>query len=80
MSICYQRLQLLIRSVTETTGFKGAIYADPNRELYRALGMTLETLAQTPVGQERRSYLTLSPLSNALRSIWVCSLASSLVK
>ncbi|KII93005.1 hypothetical protein PLICRDRAFT_35174 [Plicaturopsis crispa FD-325 SS-3] len=59
-----------IKEYAETTGFRGEIYADPSRKLYHALGMTTETLATTPAGQPRRSYLTSSVLANALRSIW----------
>jgi len=55
----------------ETTGFHGPIFADPTRELYHALGMDIETVALTPSGQEKRSYLTLSTFANVMQSIWV---------
>ncbi|CAA7269852.1 unnamed protein product [Cyclocybe aegerita] len=56
---------------TETTKFTGAIYADPSRELYHALGMTIENLQRTPAGEERPSYLRgMSLLGGTLRSIW----------
>lgn len=57
---------------SESTGFPGPLYADPTRELYHALGMTLETLARTPKGEERKSYLVLGPLQSTVKSIWVC--------
>ncbi|KAG6879123.1 hypothetical protein C0992_005010 [Termitomyces sp. T32_za158] len=56
-----------------TTNFSGPIFADPDRSLYRALGMNIEKLAGTPSGQQRKSYITMSPLKNALQSIWVCT-------
>lgn len=59
-----------IRNVLETTTFHGPIYADPSRKLYRALGMTTESLAPAPPGTERKSYLRLSKVANALKSIW----------
>lgn len=61
----------LLRNYAENTGFQGRIYADPERALYRLFGMT-ETLAVTPAGQERKSYLAgKSRLGNALGSMWV---------
>lgn len=56
--------------------FKGEMYADPDRKLYRALGMTIETLKQTPAGEEKRSYLKQSTLTNAVSSIWVSLILS----
>ena len=53
------------------TDFRGPIYADPTRKLYRTLGMTIETFQVTPAGTERKSYLRKNRLSNALHSIWV---------
>lgn len=58
-------------SIAEITKFQGPIYADPTRQVYRALGMNLETLAQTPAGQPKRSYLTSGNITNIVRSIWV---------
>ncbi|TFY55937.1 hypothetical protein EVG20_g9131 [Dentipellis fragilis] len=60
----------LIQDYKDTTGFKGEIFADPDRTLYRALGMTTETLKGTPSGEKRRSYLKEGILKNALTSIW----------
>jgi len=68
----YSESLIRASSSLDSTGFKGAIYAEPTRELYRTLGMTLETLARTPKGEERKSYLTLGPLMTALTSTWVC--------
>ncbi|KAI6031006.1 AhpC/TSA antioxidant enzyme-domain-containing protein, partial [Pisolithus marmoratus] len=47
-----------------------AIFADPKRELYHALGMTTETLARTPANEKRPSYLRKGLLGNILSSIW----------
>ncbi|TFK19670.1 hypothetical protein FA15DRAFT_708771 [Coprinopsis marcescibilis] len=59
-----------IKFYQETTGFKGPIYADPSRALYRALGMTLETLARQPADVPRPSYLsTTSVVQNLFTSI-----------
>lgn len=56
---------------TETTEFHGEIYADPTRELYRTLGMNIETTKTTPAGQQKRSYITMGMFSNVLLSTWV---------
>ena len=55
----------------EITDFRGPIYADPTRQLYRTLGMTIETFRVTPAGVEQKSYLHRNRLSNTLYSIWV---------
>ncbi|KAF8621928.1 hypothetical protein AX15_007396 [Amanita polypyramis BW_CC] len=59
-----------ISAYAESANFSGVIYADPSRELYHTLGMTMETLARTPTGQTKRSYLTTSMFSNVIQSIW----------
>ncbi|KAF8621933.1 hypothetical protein AX15_007396 [Amanita polypyramis BW_CC] len=59
-----------LNDLTESANFSGVIYADPSRELYHTLGMTMETLARTPTGQTKRSYLTTSMFSNVIQSIW----------
>ncbi|KAG6887469.1 hypothetical protein C0995_014998 [Termitomyces sp. Mi166 len=59
-----------IQSYAEMTTFSGPIYADPSRSLYRTLGMKIEKLEGTPSGLKRKSYVTVSPLKNALQSIW----------
>ncbi|KAL1713104.1 AhpC/TSA antioxidant enzyme-domain-containing protein [Schizophyllum commune] len=46
-----------IREYAEKTGFQGAMYADPERKVFRALGMNVETLDRTPAGQEPKKYL-----------------------
>ncbi|KAJ2914926.1 hypothetical protein MD484_g5483, partial [Candolleomyces efflorescens] len=60
-----------IKAYHDMTGFKGAIYADPTRDLYHELGMTLETLSTTPSGQPKPSYLDgVSAIANVFTSIW----------
>ncbi|KAM6492679.1 AhpC/TSA antioxidant enzyme domain containing protein [Amanita muscaria] len=59
-----------IQAYADTAKFSGQIYADPSRKLYHSLGMTIETLATTPSGQQKRSYLTSSFFSNVIQSIW----------
>ncbi|KIM77141.1 hypothetical protein PILCRDRAFT_12311 [Piloderma croceum F 1598] len=59
-----------IRHVLENTNFHGPIYADPTRELYRTLGMTIETLQVTPSDTKKKSYLRTGRFSNAMQSIW----------
>ncbi|KAK7437271.1 hypothetical protein VKT23_018716 [Stygiomarasmius scandens] len=58
-----------ITHYAEETGFKGEIYAEPTRAIYRELGM-ISNMGGTPQGEERKSYLKRGPLFNALRSIW----------
>jgi hypothetical protein len=55
----------------ETAKFNGQVFADPTRKLYHALGMNIETMARTPKGEQRRSYLSPGFVSNAIQSIWV---------
>jgi len=59
----------LIDNYKKVTGFTGDIFADPTRELYRKLGMTTETLAGTPKGEQKRTYVG-GAVSIALASIW----------
>lgn len=61
----------LFLSRLELTDFQGQIFADPSRKLYHTLGMTIESLQNTPAGVEKKSYLKTGTLSNALTSIWV---------
>ena len=56
--------------LAENSGFKGEVYANPDRKLYDTLDL-VSNLQRTAKGEERRSYLTRSLLSNTLRSIWV---------
>ncbi|KAJ6589929.1 AhpC/TSA antioxidant enzyme-domain-containing protein [Mycena vulgaris] len=58
-----------IPNYAETTGFRGPIYADPTLKLYHTLGMDIQNLAGTPAGQNKPSYITMGPLSNAWKSI-----------
>ncbi|KAJ3574268.1 hypothetical protein NP233_g1869 [Leucocoprinus birnbaumii] len=59
-----------IKSYSERIAFKGAMYADPSRNLYHALGMDIEKLATTPAGEAKRSYIRTNLLSVTLSSIW----------
>ncbi|KAI0076830.1 hypothetical protein K474DRAFT_1662562 [Panus rudis PR-1116 ss-1] len=60
----------LIKNYAETTQFRGIIYADPSRSLYRIFGLT-ESLERTPAGKQKRGYLAgQSFLGNVLSSIW----------
>jgi hypothetical protein len=52
------------------TGFQGPILADPDRTLYKTLGM-IEHLARAPRGAEKKSYVTKGMLSTIMCSIWV---------
>lgn len=65
-------IEYSVRSITELTDFKGELYSDPSRSLFRALGMTLETLDMTPSGAQKKSYLKRGYTSNVLKSVWVC--------
>lgn len=49
----------------ENTGFKGPIYADPDRALYRALDMK-ENMKGTPAGEKKRGYLQDSIVQNVV--------------
>ncbi|KAF9055628.1 hypothetical protein BJ165DRAFT_432391 [Panaeolus papilionaceus] len=47
-----------IKFYSETTSIPPtAIYANPTRSLFHLLGMTLETTARTPKGEQKRSYV-----------------------
>ncbi|KAH9486022.1 Peroxiredoxin-like 2C [Psilocybe cubensis] len=59
-----------IKSYKEATKFNGLFFADPSLKLYHALGMDIESLEKTPVGEVKRSYLTLSAFSNLMMSLW----------
>ncbi|KAJ8521997.1 hypothetical protein ONZ45_g1349 [Pleurotus djamor] len=58
-----------IKPYAEITGFQGDVYANPTRDVYRALGMTIETLQATPSGATKRSYITEGRFSNIYTSI-----------
>ncbi|EIM83212.1 uncharacterized protein STEHIDRAFT_101316 [Stereum hirsutum FP-91666 SS1] len=60
----------LIGNYKDVTNFKGEMYADPDRALYHALGMTIENLKQTPSREKKRSYLTQSTWETTVGSIW----------
>ncbi|KZP05557.1 hypothetical protein FIBSPDRAFT_1054036 [Athelia psychrophila] len=59
-----------IKNYLGLTDFRGDIYADPTRSLYHELGMTTESLQQTPAGEQRKSYLRTGAIANAFKSIW----------
>ncbi|KAH6901648.1 AhpC/TSA antioxidant enzyme-domain-containing protein [Coprinopsis sp. MPI-PUGE-AT-0042] len=46
-----------IPEYVQASGFHGPIYADPTRELFRAMGMTLENLKLNPSKERRAAYL-----------------------
>ncbi|EIM83215.1 uncharacterized protein STEHIDRAFT_148818 [Stereum hirsutum FP-91666 SS1] len=55
----------LMKDYKENTGFKGSIYADPDRALYRALDMK-ENMKGTPAGEKKRGYLQDSIVQNVV--------------
>ena len=57
-------------AISDTTGFKGEIYADSSRETFRALDLKV-TLKVTPKGEKKKSYLPSSRFVNAVTSAWV---------
>jgi len=50
------------------SSFPGTVYADPSRELFKALGMTIESLKRTPEGEKPKSYVG-GLIAVSLRSI-----------
>ncbi|KAI0049926.1 hypothetical protein FA95DRAFT_1514890 [Auriscalpium vulgare] len=60
----------LIENYKNDTGFEGEIFANPDRKLYHALGMTVENLDGTPSGTEKRSYLKQGIFKVTMSSIW----------
>ncbi|TDL19363.1 hypothetical protein BD410DRAFT_792170 [Rickenella mellea] len=58
----------LIDQYHKDTGFTGPIYTDPTRKLYRALGMTRESMAGPASGAPKRSYVR-GVFSVTMRSI-----------
>jgi len=47
----------LIHNYKLNSSFSGTVYADPSRELFKALGMTIESLKRTPGGEKPKSYV-----------------------
>jgi hypothetical protein len=47
----------LIPHYREVTKFRGLMYADPTRQLYNVLGMTLKTMDGTPKHEQKKSYV-----------------------
>lgn len=81
---CFRAPLIFFRSFSDilntvgVTNFIGKIYANPSRDLYKVLGMTIETLRGTPKGEKARSYIPSGFLVDALSSIWVrCYLSVS---
>ncbi|KAF9061191.1 AhpC/TSA antioxidant enzyme-domain-containing protein [Rhodocollybia butyracea] len=61
----------LIEKYSEMTGFPSSrIYANPSLGVFHALGMNLQTLARTPAGQKKASYLTEGIVKVTLSSAW----------
>jgi hypothetical protein len=55
----------------ENTGFNGPLYADSKRKLYFTLGMDIQTMASTPSGQQKPSYIKDSVPQTVWKSIKV---------
>ena len=55
----------------EITSFKGSIYADPDRNLFRLFDLA-QSFDRTPAGDPKKSYLAGQTfLGNMFSSIWV---------
>ncbi|KAJ4465454.1 AhpC/TSA antioxidant enzyme-domain-containing protein [Lentinula aciculospora] len=60
-----------IERYSEITGFPSSkIFADPSLGVFHGLGMNVQTLARTPAGEKKASYLTEGALKGSLWSIW----------
>ncbi|KZP15406.1 hypothetical protein FIBSPDRAFT_867343 [Athelia psychrophila] len=59
-----------IKGYLELTGYQGSIYADPSRSVYRALDVTIESLARPPAGEQKKSYMQLGFFTNLVKSTW----------
>ncbi|KAL1738614.1 hypothetical protein HDZ31DRAFT_78226, partial [Schizophyllum fasciatum] len=46
-----------IPAYAEKTACQGAMYADPDRKVFQALGMNIESVDRTPAGQALKSYV-----------------------
>lgn len=64
-----------IKGYLELTGYQGSIYADPSRSVYRALDVTIESLARPPAGEQKKSYMQLGFFTNLVKSTWVCDIS-----
>ncbi|KAH6889506.1 AhpC/TSA antioxidant enzyme-domain-containing protein [Coprinopsis sp. MPI-PUGE-AT-0042] len=62
---------ICIKDYHEASGFKGPIYADPTRTLFRALGMTYDTIATAPEQEARASYLGTKTNQELRSSSWL---------
>jgi len=60
----------VIKTYKRTTSFPYDAYADPTKSLYIALGMTRRTLARTPAGQEKKSYVKTTVVGYITRGIF----------
>ncbi|KIK62275.1 hypothetical protein GYMLUDRAFT_42215 [Collybiopsis luxurians FD-317 M1] len=60
-----------IEKYSELTGFPSSrIFADPDLNVFHALGMNIRTLARTPTGKKRASYLTDGIIKTTILSTW----------
>ncbi|KAJ4471005.1 AhpC/TSA antioxidant enzyme-domain-containing protein [Lentinula lateritia] len=60
-----------IEKYSDITGFPfSKIFADPSLGVFHGLGMDIKTLARTPTGEKRASYLTEGIIKGSLWSIW----------
>ncbi|KAJ3851518.1 AhpC/TSA antioxidant enzyme-domain-containing protein [Lentinula lateritia] len=60
-----------IEKYSDITGFPSSkIFADPSLSVFHGLGMDMQTLARTPTGDKRASYLTEGIIKGSLWSIW----------
>jgi len=60
-----------IKTYSEHTEFRGPIYADPSRSLFKLFGLT-ESFGKTPKNEQKKTYSIGSDFSNAFISIWAC--------
>ncbi|KAJ3710674.1 AhpC/TSA antioxidant enzyme-domain-containing protein [Lentinula raphanica] len=60
-----------IDNYSEITGFPpNKIFADPSLGVFHGLGMDVKTLARTPTGEKKASYITEGIVKGSLWSIW----------
>ncbi|KAJ3879239.1 AhpC/TSA antioxidant enzyme-domain-containing protein [Lentinula edodes] len=60
-----------IEKYSDITEFPSSkIFADPSLGVFHGLGMDIQTLARTPTGEKRASYLTEGIIKGSLWSIW----------
>ncbi|KAJ3739655.1 AhpC/TSA antioxidant enzyme-domain-containing protein [Lentinula detonsa] len=60
-----------IENYSDITGFPSRkIFADPSLSVFHGLGMNSQTLARTPTGEKKASYITKGIIEGSLWSIW----------